>query len=339
MWSGSSFPGTIPSRSYRANARRGDCRRQHGRDQACGSGLPVDPRRCPQAGGGGLSTGRRQHRHRRWRHGRRRTRRPRRTDFVTFTGSPAVGASVQQSAARNHIGCTLELGGKSPQIVFEDADFNEALPVLTNAIIQNAGQTCSAGSRLLVQRSAMDRLLPPLAERFRGLRAGPHDIDLDCGPLVSRVQRDRVQAFVDQARADNIPLVASGEVVAQAPAGGYYIPPMLFGPVPEEHVIAREEIFGPILSVIPFEDEADALRLANATDYGLVAGIWTRDGARQMRLARQIRAGQVFINAYGAGGGVELPFGGYGKSGHGREKGFEGLLEFTRIKTVVMRHG
>ncbi|MEZ5848806.1 MAG: aldehyde dehydrogenase family protein [Geminicoccaceae bacterium] len=260
-------------------------------------------------------------------------------DFVTFTGSPPVGVSVQQAAARNHIGCTLELGGKSPQIVFDDADLEAALPVLTNAIIQNAGQTCSAGSRLLLQKSIMDRLLPSLARRFRSLRAGPHDRDLDCGPLVSSAQRDIVQAHIDRALADGIPLIAQGEVVSDAPDGGYYCPPMLFGPVPEDHPIAREEIFGPVLSMIPFDDEADALRIANATDYGLVAGIWTSDGARQMRLARRIRAGQVFINAYGAGGGVELPFGGCGKSGHGREKGFDGLLEFTRIKTIVARHG
>ncbi|MCB1971911.1 MAG: aldehyde dehydrogenase family protein [Geminicoccaceae bacterium] len=258
-------------------------------------------------------------------------------DFVTFTGSPSVGTSVQTAAAANHVACTLELGGKSPQIVFDDADIEAALPVLVNAIIQNAGQTCSAGSRLLVQRSIQERLVGALAKRFAALRAGPHDREPDCGPLISRKQRDRVQAFIDRAVADGVGILAQGEVV-DAPAGGYYVPPTLMGPVPADHAIAREEVFGPVLCVIPFDDEADALRIANATDYGLVAGIWTRDGARQMRLARKIRAGQVFINAYGAGGGVELPFGGYRKSGHGREKGFEGLLEFSRIKTIVTRY-
>ncbi|NBN79107.1 aldehyde dehydrogenase family protein [Microvirga tunisiensis] len=260
-------------------------------------------------------------------------------DFLTFTGSPDVGVLIQTAAARNHIGCTLELGGKSPQIVFEDADLEQAVPVILNAIFQNCGQTCSAGSRVLVQQG----LWPPLAEalraRVRTLVAGPHDRDLDLGPLISEGQLRRVRSFVERAASDGIPLIAEGAIAPDAPQGGFYVPARIYGPVPPDHVLAREEVFGPVLSLIPFRDEAEAVRLANGTDYGLVAGVWSRDGQRALRVARQVRAGQVFVNAYGAGGGIELPFGGFKKSGHGREKGFEALYEFSATKTLVLRHG
>lgn len=260
-------------------------------------------------------------------------------DFLSFTGSPEVGVLVQQAAAANHIGCTLELGGKSPQIVFADADQEDAIDYIVRAIVQNAGQTCSAGSRVLVERDVFDGFIAELARRFQAVRVGPHDADLDCGPVISADQRDRVKRFLDAADAAGIPVLARGSLVETAPAEGYYITPTIYGPVPEDSDLAREEVFGPVLSVIPFNDEADALRLANDTDYGLIAGIWTRDGARQLRMAKAVRAGQVFVNGYGAGGGIELPFGGRRKSGHGREKGFEALYELTTTKTVVFRHG
>ncbi|MDO5606705.1 MAG: aldehyde dehydrogenase family protein [Paracoccus sp. (in: a-proteobacteria)] len=259
-------------------------------------------------------------------------------DFLSFTGSPAVGVAVQQAAARNHIGCTLELGGKSPQILFDDADLDAAIPVIIAAIIQNAGQTCSAGARLLVQQGIWDRLIAALAERFGALRAGMPDTAPDLGPVINARQRARVLAFADAARAGGIALIAQGKVDPAAPADGFYVPPMLFGPVPPDAALAHDEVFGPVLAAIPFADEAEALALANATQYGLVAGVWTRDGARALRMARGIRAGQVFINAYGAGGGIELPFGGVKKSGHGREKGFEALYEFSALKTIVIKH-
>jgi aldehyde dehydrogenase (NAD+) len=260
-------------------------------------------------------------------------------DFVSFTGSPEVGKLVQRAAAGHHAGCTLELGGKSPQLVFADADLDAALPAVVNAIIQNAGQTCSAGSRLLVELSIWDKLIGRVANRFSELRVGTHAMDLDLGALINGAQKRRVEANLERAAADGIPVLARGRLEPGLPAGGHYVAPMLLGPVPPSHPIACEEMFGPVLAATPFADEAEAIRLANGTPYGLVAGIWTREGARQLRLAKAVRAGQVFVNAYGAGGGIELPFGGVGRSGHGREKGFEGLLGFTALKTVVLRHG
>ena len=256
-------------------------------------------------------------------------------DMVTFTGSPEVGTIVQKAAAERHIKCVLELGGKSPQVVFADADRAKAIPTILRAITQNGGQTCSAGSRLLVERSIYDDFVAEVAAAFAKVRVGAPEENLDLGPMISATQRDRVDDFVRAARTQGVPVLAEGGRAKNLPAGGFYVTPTLFGPVPRGHRLACDEVFGPVLSVMPFEDEADALALANATDYGLVAGVWTRDGSRQTRVARSIRAGQVFINCYGAGGGVELPFGGMKKSGHGREKGFLALEEFSVVKTVV----
>ena len=258
-------------------------------------------------------------------------------DFVSFTGSPEVGTAIQTAAARRTIGCTLELGGKSAQLVFADADLDDALPAIVNAIIQNAGQTCSAGSRVLIERPIFDAAAARLAERFGALRVGRHDMDLDLGPLINRQQHERVQRFLERAR--DLPLLAEGRLAPDLPPNGFYVAPRLYGPVPADHVLAQEEVFGPILVAMPFADEEEAIRLANGTAFGLVAGIWTRDGGRQMRVARRLRAGQIFVNGYGAGGGIELPFGGVKRSGHGREKGFEALYEFSQLKTIAFRHG
>ena len=259
-------------------------------------------------------------------------------DHISFTGSPDTGRRVAQAAAVHHCPVTLELGGKSPQLVFDDADLNAALPALVNAIIQNAGQTCSAGSRVLIQAARYDEVLALLADRFSALRAGPAQADLDLGPLVSRRQLQRVWDYLSDAQASGLTVAAQGQVSDQAPAAGFYQAPVLLAPVASTSRLFQEEIFGPVLVATAFKDETEALALANATRYGLVAGIWTRDGARQMRLARAIRSGQVFINNYGAGGGVELPFGGVGASGYGREKGFEALYGFTALKTIAIRH-
>jgi aldehyde dehydrogenase (NAD+) len=259
-------------------------------------------------------------------------------DYVTFTGSPATGTAIQQAAAINNRGVTMELGGKSPQIVFADANLDKALPVLVNAVIQNGGQTCSAGSRVLIERSIYKDVAAALAERFSKLVAGPHHADLDLGALINPKQKARVAAMVADAERAGIPVLARGSIHPDAPADGYYFAPALFGAVDPAATIAREEVFGPVLALFPFEGEDEAIRLANGTDYGLVAGIWTRDGDRQHRVAKRVRAGQVFVNAYGAGGGVELPFGGFKRSGHGREKGFEALYDMSATKTIVFHH-
>jgi aldehyde dehydrogenase (NAD+) len=258
-------------------------------------------------------------------------------DHISFTGSVPVGTLVQQAAARNVKPVTLELGGKSPQLVFADADLERALPFLVNAGVQNAGQTCSAASRILVERSRYDEVVERMSERYRALRVGPALADLDIGPLVSARQQEIVSGFIEDIGEGRI--AARGEIVADAPAGGHYLAPALVADIAPSNRLAQDEIFGPVQVVIPFDSEEEAVAIANGTGFGLVAGIWTADGGRQLRLARTIRAGQVFINNYGAGGGVELPFGGVGKSGHGREKGMEALYGFSVLKTVAAWHG
>ena len=256
---------------------------------------------------------------------------------LSFTGSVGVGALVQAAAARNIVPVTLELGGKSPQVVFADADLVKALPFLVNAGIQNAGQTCSAASRILVERSRYGEVVEAMAARYRALRVGPALADHDLGPLISARQKAVVEGYL--ALGSDLTVAAEGQVVADAPKGGHYVAPRLLADVRAGHRLAQEEIFGPAQVVIPFDDEAEAVAIANGTAYGLVASVWSENGARQMRMARALRAGQVFLNNYGAGGGVELPFGGVGKSGHGREKGFEALYGFSVLKTVAASHG
>lgn len=260
-------------------------------------------------------------------------------NHLSFTGSSKTGQQVAQLAATHHCPVVLELGGKSPQIVFDDADLDAALPVIVNAIAQNAGQTCSAGSRLLLQRGIEEQFLEMLSASFRGLRAAPAMQDADMGPLVSRRQLMRVRAFLDQAAREGLREAARGVLADDVPAQGFYQVAVLYRDVPNDSRLLREEIFGPILLAQVFDDEQQVISMANDTPYGLVAGVWTRDGARQLRMARALRCGQVFINNYGAGGGVELPFGGVKGSGHGREKGFEALYGFTALKTVAIRHG
>ncbi|MGU3495399.1 aldehyde dehydrogenase family protein [Xanthobacteraceae bacterium A53D] len=259
-------------------------------------------------------------------------------DFIAFTGSPEVGTLIQTAAAKNLIGCTLELGGKSPHIVFADADLDAAIPVIANTVVQNAGQTCSAGSRLLVERSAYDEVVSRLNARFATLKAGSPEMDHDLGPVINAKQKARVEGFFERAKQDGVEVVAEGVVAEGVPDGGFYVTPRVYGPVPRDNPLAMQEVFGPVLAVIPFDDEADAIKVANGTEFGLMAGVWSTNTSRALRVARKVKAGQVYVNAYGAGGGIELPFGGMKKSGHGREKGFEALYEFSTLKTMIIKH-
>jgi aldehyde dehydrogenase (NAD+) len=258
---------------------------------------------------------------------------------LSFTGSVPVGRLIQAAAARNTVPVTLELGGKSPQIVFADADLDAALPFLVTAGIQNAGQTCSAASRILVERRVYDEVVARLAARYRALRVGPALADLEVGPVISARQRDLIDGFLSLALQDRLNVVAEATLADAAPAAGYYVRPTLVADVPAAHRLAQDEIFGPVQVLIPFDGEAEALAIANGTAFGLVAGVWTRDGGRALRMARRLKCGQVFVNNYGAGGGIELPFGGVKASGHGREKGFEALYGFSTLKTVAIHHG
>jgi aldehyde dehydrogenase (NAD+) len=192
---------------------------------------------------------------------------------------------------------------------------------------------------VLVEQSCAAALITRLRSEFSELEAGTPDMDCNLGPVNNPTQKRRIERFCNQAEADGVPLIARGRIADGAPKTGYFVIPKVYGPVPREHPLACQEVFGPVLSVITFTSEEDAVALANGTEYGLVAGVWSGDGARAIRVARRIVAGQVFVNAYGAGGGIELPFGGMKKFGHGREKGFEALLEFSSTRTMIVKHG
>jgi len=226
-------------------------------------------------------------------------------EHLSFTGSPATGAWVAAEAAKRHCPVTLELGGKGPQIVFADADLDTALPVIVNAIIQNAGQTCSAAAACSWSARATRRCWQ--ARRVLcGAEGRPALADLDCGPLIRAGQLERVRDFLRTRSATASPPWPKDDRRRRAPTG-YYVAPHLLRDVAPSSRLACEEVFGPVLAAMPFVDEADAVRLANATDFGLVAGVWTADGGRQLRMARAIESGQVFIQQLCAGGGVELP--------------------------------
>jgi aldehyde dehydrogenase (NAD+) len=257
-------------------------------------------------------------------------------DHLGFVGSTPIGSVVAHAAADRVVPTTLELGGKSPQIVFPDAHLDRAAEFTVKAILQNAGQTCSAGSRLLVDDSIHDALVDMVCQRLQSATIGPGIEDHDLGPLISRKQQRRVQSMI----ADNVKgeILCGGEPPQDARlADGAYFAPTVIADVDPASTIAQEEIFGPVLTVNRFFDEDEAIRLANGTQYGLLGAVWTSDLSRAHRLAAEIRAGQVYVNTYGAGGGVELPFGGFKKSGYGREKGYQALDTFTATKTVVVR--
>jgi acyl-CoA reductase-like NAD-dependent aldehyde dehydrogenase len=258
---------------------------------------------------------------------------------LTFTGSVEVGVAVAKMAADNVVPVVMELGGKSPNVVFADADFDLAVAGVANAIFQNAGQTCSAGSRLLVERGAHDAFVERLVARTRAMRLGPGVDDPDMGPIISKRQLETIDEYVAIGQKEGACLAAGGRRAGGAHLpGGYFYEPTLLTNVTPGMRVAQEEIFGPVLVILPFADIEEAACIANDSEYGLVAGIWTRDIDKALALASHIRSGQVFINTYGAGGGVEMPFGGYKKSGYGREKGLEALASYTQVKNVCIKH-
>lgn len=260
--------------------------------------------------------------------------------LVAFTGSVEVGITVMKLAAKNVTPVLLELGGKSPNILFADADLDRALPIILKSIYQNAGQTCSAGSRLLVQSPIRQRVLQELVRRTRHITIGPGIEDPDLGPVISETQWQRVLNYIDIGRREGATVVIGGKQPEdERLANGFFVEPTILDGVQPGMRVEQEEIFGPVLSVITFEDPDEAVAIANGTDYGLVAAIWTADIQIAHWMAQRLQAGQVYINSYGAGGGVEMPFGGYKKSGFGREKGVHTLQHYTQIKTVCVFTG
>jgi acyl-CoA reductase-like NAD-dependent aldehyde dehydrogenase len=259
---------------------------------------------------------------------------------LTFTGSVDVGIAVARLAAQNVVPVVMELGGKSPNIVFADADLDLTARGVATAIFQNAGQTCSAGSRLLVERSAHQALVARLAERAAAMRIGPGVSDPDMGPIISKRQLETIERYVAIGTGEGATVAAGGNRPSGNSLGqGFYFQPTLLDGVSADMRVAQEEIFGPVLAIVAFDDLDEAASIANRSQYGLVAGIWTRDINKALTMASRIKSGQVYINTYGAGGGVELPFGGYKKSGYGREKGLESLASYTQVKNVCIKYG
>jgi len=256
---------------------------------------------------------------------------------VSFTGSPGVGREIAAAAGRRLVPVTLELGGKSPNIIFDDADIDKAVVGALAGIFGATGQTCVAGSRLLVQRGVYAQVVERVAQRAAMIRMGdPLDAATEMGPAANEPQFRRILAAIDAARASGARLVTGGRrAVGPGLETGYFIEPTVFADVKNDSQLAQEEIFGPVLAVIPFDTEAEAIAIANDTRYGLAAGIWSRDIARVMRVSRAVQAGSVWVNTYRALA-AQAPFGGFKESGIGRERGEAGLLEYLTTKNVMI---
>jgi acyl-CoA reductase-like NAD-dependent aldehyde dehydrogenase len=246
---------------------------------------------------------------------------------VSFTGSIAAGRRVASLAGERLIPVTLELGGKSPHVVFADADLDRAAETTVAELVYNAGQTCSAGTRLLVEASVHEQVLERVIEAI----AKSQD-NRELGPIITQSQFDRINALLEQTAKQGVVAATGG-----TPVTGRYVAPAVFADVDPQLSIAREEVFGPVLVTMPFADERAAIELANDTPYGLVAGVWTRDLDRAYRVAGRLEAGQVYVNGWGAP--IEAPFGGVKDSGYGREKGRAAVGEYTQVKTVSVTIG
>lgn len=256
---------------------------------------------------------------------------------IVFTGSVPTGIAIATAAARNVVPCVLELGGKSAAIVHDDADLEAFESDARWGIFFNAGQVCSAMSRVIVHESRHDELVTRLSKVARGLTVTDGidlaDFGANMGAMVSTAQRDRAETMVQAAVAEGATLAAGGHRLNRS---GAFLEPTVLSNVRPDMDIAQQEIFGPVLSILPFSTDQDAIEICNGTDYGLVGGVFTRDLDRATSAARQIRAGQVFVNEWYAGG-VETPFGGYGKSGYGREKGREALWNYVQTKNIAIK--
>ncbi|MES2940754.1 MAG: aldehyde dehydrogenase [Pseudomonadota bacterium] len=258
-------------------------------------------------------------------------------DKISFTGGVETARHIAAAAARNLKPLTLELGGKSPNIVFEDANLPAAVSGALAGIFGAAGQSCISGSRLLVQESVYAQVAGQVAERARAIRLGdPLLAETEMGPVANQAQFERVLGFIESGRRGGARLLAGGAPAREGDrARGYFIQPTVFGDASGEMEIAQEEIFGPVLTVIPFRDEEHAIAIANGTRYGLASGIWTQSLARAHRVARRLEAGTVWVNTYRTNA-AQAPFGGVRDSGYGRERGLEALLEYTHVKNVMV---
>ncbi len=258
-------------------------------------------------------------------------------DKISFTGSPGVGRSIAIAAGGNLKPVSLELGGKSPNIIFADADFELAMVGALAGIFGATGQTCIAGSRLLVQRGIYDRMVETLAARAAQIKMGdPRLPETEMGTAANEPQFNRILSFIDAAKSDGAQLVAGGKRASGAGLDqGFFIEPTIFADVHNDMKVAQEEIFGPVLSIIPFDEEDEAVSIANATSYGLASGIWSENITRCMRMIRAIKSGVVWVNTYRVAA-PQAPFGGMKDSGFGRERGEMGILEFTQTKNVMI---
>lgn len=256
---------------------------------------------------------------------------------ITFTGSDASGKRIAAVAAADLKRVTLELGGKSPQLVFEDADFDNAVRGVLTGIFVAMGQSCIAGSRLLVHDSIHDRFVQRLVDGMQGVRIGdPFDASTQLGPVANKPQHEKVLAFIEQARADGANCVLGGRAVHPAQCGaGWYVEPTIFTNVRPSMQLYREEVFGPVLAVCRFHTEDEAVKMANDTSFGLAAGIWTSDMGRSIRLSERIAAGTIYVNTYRSVSALS-PVGGYKHSGYGRENGIDAIREFLQVKSVWM---